>query len=105
MLKQADLSLYIGIDLGTSGCRAIAIDHAGSIKARSSLQYPNANQQTPKIWWQTSQAVLHNLFSKIDSTQVKAISVDGTSGTVLFCDDQGNTLTPALNATHIFSST
>ena len=90
--------LFIGIDLGTSGCRAIAIDEAGKIKAQAKISYTNRNhkQQTPDEWWQAAQAVLHRITSKVNHQHIQAIAIDGTSSTVLLCDDAGHPLTPAL---------
>ncbi len=92
--------LFIGIDLGTSGCRAIAIDSLGNIKAQSKISYPEHSkdhqQQTPDEWWQATQAVLQDITSQVKLQHIEAISVDGTSGTVLLCNDAGQPVTPAL---------
>lgn len=95
-MPKTDPALFIGIDLGTSGCRAIAINKYGVSKASASFSFPDPQKQSPQQWWSATQNVLQNLFSKIDSQKVKAIAVDGTSSTVLLCDDNGETLTPAL---------
>ena len=97
MSKQADpSSLFIGIDLGTSGCRAVAININGTIKAQARFDYPEPKQQSPQSWWSATQDVLQKLFSQINTQDVKAIAVDGTSSTVLLCDQSGEPLTPAL---------
>jgi len=92
--------LFIGIDLGTSGCRALAIDSSGEVKAHSSFHYPAQNQshhkQTPEDWWNATQAVLKEITAQVKHQHIQAISVDGTSGTVLLCDDRGQPLSPAL---------
>lgn len=89
--------LFIGIDLGTSGCRAIAIDSDGCIKAESKLHYQNRQQQqSPLDWWTATQTVLKEISSRVSHHHIQAISVDGTSATVLLCDDSGQPLTPAL---------
>ena len=91
--------LFIGIDLGTSGCRAIAIDVSGKIIAQSKFTYPSQiqhHQQTPQDWWQATQSVLQDITSLVHHQHIQAISIDGTSGTVLFCDDAGQPLSPAL---------
>lgn len=90
--------LFIGIDLGTSGCRAVAIDSAGNVKAHTGIHYSNINhkQQTPGDWWQATQTVLRAITSKVNRQHIQAIAVDGTSGTVLLCDDAGHPLTPAM---------
>ncbi len=90
--------LFIGIDLGTSGCRAIAIDALGNIKAEAKIRYPDKNhkQQTPADWWHATQAVLQTITSKVNHQHIQAIAVDGTSSTVLLCNDAGQPVTPAL---------
>ena len=95
-MSKTDPALFIGLDLGTSGCRAIAINKHAETKASASFNYPDPQQQSPQHWWSATQNVLKSLFSKIDSQKVKAIAVDGTSSTVLLCDDNGEPLTPAL---------
>lgn len=95
-------SLFIGIDLGTSGCRAIAIDKLGNIKAESKISFTNTNQkqqqhkQTPDDWWHATQFVIKDITSQVNQHHIQAISVDGTSSTVLLCDDVGQPLSPAL---------
>ena len=92
-------SLFIGIDLGSSGCRAIAIDTYGNTIAQSNVTYPNQiqrQQQTPHDWWQATKAVLQDISSRVHHQHIQAIAVDGTSGTILLCDDDGEPLTPAL---------
>jgi len=95
-------ALYIGIDLGTSGCRACAIDDHASVVHMSWQSLPAPKQkhqrieQDASIWWQGVEQVLNDLCNHIDTDQVKAISVDGTSGTLLAIDKQGSPLSPAL---------
>lgn len=90
--------LFIGVDLGTSGCRAIAIDSSGVIKAESKIHYADKDhhQQTPNDWWQAAQHVLKEITSKVNHQHIQSIAVDGTSGTVLLCDHAGKPLTPAV---------
>ena len=90
--------LFIGIDLGTTGCRAIAINASGTIKAQAKISYANKNhkQQTPADWWQATQSALQAIISKVNQQHIQAIAIDGTSSTVLLCDDAGQPLTPAL---------
>ncbi len=94
--------MFIGIDLGTSGCRAIAIDEQARIQgeARVALAAPisqgNANRQAPALWWEAVCEVLSQLSEQIPAQQVQAIAVDGTSATVLVTDAQGAPLGQAL---------
>ncbi|MBI3547256.1 MAG: NADPH-dependent 7-cyano-7-deazaguanine reductase QueF [Gammaproteobacteria bacterium] len=94
--------LFIGIDLGTTGCRVIAINAAGAVQAETSGPIPaplkNDNQitQDPTLWWKAVSNCLQNLLQKIDPARVQAIAVDGTSGTLLLSDGKGNPVTPAI---------
>jgi len=95
-------ALYIGIDLGTSGCRACAIDDEANVVHMSyqSLPAPQINnnrvEQDANTWWQGVQNVLNELCHHINTKQVKAIAIDGTSGTMLVTDEQGTPLCNAL---------
>ena len=96
-------ALFVGIDLGTSGCRAIAIDNDANIIAQTNIVFPapplssdNLIEQNPKLWWDAVCSVLHTLFNKINAQDVKAISVDGTSATVLLTDKNGEPVSPSL---------
>ncbi len=102
MHAETPRDLFIGIDLGTSGCRAIAIDRDARVlaEARATLSPPqrqgSAVEQSPALWWLAVQAVLRYLVHRIDPQRVVALAVDGTSGTVLHCNAQGHVLGPAL---------
>ena len=45
---------YLGIDLGTSGARAIVMRHDGKVIAegQSTMADHGTNHRDPKIWWQ-----------------------------------------------------
>jgi len=91
--------LFIGIDFGTSGCRAYAIDEKTTIFASSNTPLPESTVvnghivQNPADWWQACENTLSDLFRKINRDQIKTIAVNGTSGTVLLCDKNGTALT------------
>jgi sugar (pentulose or hexulose) kinase len=93
--------LYIGIDVGTSGCRAVAIDAAAEVAgANTALPAPRregaAVEQEAEVWWEALCAALDALLMQVPRQAVKALAVDGTSGTVLMADAQGTPLAPAL---------
>jgi D-ribulokinase len=80
---------YLGIDVGTSGVRAIAINDTGQIQAQSSVSFVAAPPPDLAQYWQAS------LFDVIEQLplqvrqQTQAIAINGTSSTVLICDDNG----------------
>ena len=95
MPASAD-SLYIGIDLGTSGARAIAIANDGTPHGDGKCTLPESDRRSPAMWWQVVSSALDSLLDKIDRTQVTAIAIDATSGTVLAVDPTGTPLSDAL---------
>ncbi len=96
------MRLYLGIDLGTSGCRAIIIDADGGVQAQAAAALPTPLrrgvevEQDPGLWWAALEITLRALFTRIPSRQIRAIAVDGTSSTLLLTDERGEPLGPAL---------
>ena len=94
--------LYLGVDLGTTGCRIVAVDANGAVQAEMSAPIAapprNDNQitQDPTVWWKAFSGCLQNLLKQIDPQRVHVMTVDGTSGTLLLCDEKGNPASPAI---------
>ena len=96
------MSLFLGIDMGTSACRIAAIDTDEQLKAlvRVALPEPiqegNQCEQAPDIWWHACTEALDTILTQIPASEVDAIAVDGTSSTLMLCDElgipQGNAL-------------
>ncbi|RWN53200.1 MAG: carbohydrate kinase [Mesorhizobium sp.] len=90
--------LSIGIDIGTSGARAVAMRPDFSIAARSAVPLDRfgQNARDPSAWWSAVGAALAELLSGIDRAAVRSIAVDGTSGTLLAVDGAGRPLAEPL---------
>ncbi|WGD49381.1 FGGY-family carbohydrate kinase [Bradyrhizobium sp. CB1650] len=94
--------VFLGLDVGTGGVRACAIDAHGNILGMESAALPSPRQdgaaidQDPELWWTATVAAVGKLGRKIDLGQVERISVDGTSGTLLLIDAAGRPRTPGL---------
>lgn len=94
--------LSIGIDLGTSGARAVAMTADFEIVAQGAAKLSafGSDPRDPAIWWQAVQAALAETLAGIGQARVGAIAVDGTSGTVLAIDEKGDPLAPPLMYDH-----
>jgi len=78
--------MYLGIDFGTTGARACVIDQDKCIVWEQRVAYPNPATQTPADW----RAALHTLLSALPkhiAAILQGVAIDGTSGTVLLCDE------------------
>ena len=88
------IDAVLGIDIGTSGVRIAATDRDNTPRAMSSapimapLQAGFRILQDPAIWWQALEAA----FKVLDLTHlnIRAIAVDGTSGTILPVNADGS---------------
>lgn len=94
--------VYVGVDMGTSGCRAAAVDAAGTPLALSAESLPPPHRAGPRVtqdpgrWWEALVAALQRLTRMVDRDRIAAVAVDGTSGTLVPCDPLGNPAGPAL---------
>ena len=94
------MSVVVGIDIGTSGVRAMAVGANGAIlgEARTVLATPDRDgarlSQDSALWWAAVESSLGSLLGTISAGDVAAIAVDGTSGTMLAIDAAGEALGP-----------
>lgn len=87
------VSTALGIDFGTSGARAIAINAKGEIlaSARRPLAQPNDPQEWAAVLWELIQAIPLKV-----RQEIRRLAIDGTSATVLLCSPEGEPISAAL---------
>lgn len=84
----------LGIDIGTSGVRIAATDQSNGLIALATapiaapLQIGIRIMQDPAIWWKAVEEALAALDLK--GRNIRAIAVDGTSGTILPVNNDGS---------------
>jgi sugar (pentulose or hexulose) kinase len=82
----------IGIDIGTSGVRSVAVDSEGRPVAASESAFKTAGDtRMPAAWWTGVENCLNELSKKCGLGDVEGLAVDGTSGTLVALD-AGNAL-------------
>lgn len=94
---------YLGIDLGTSGVRAVAIDPEGQLLEETAVALApperhagGISEQDPELWWQGVVEVLDALSRRLGDWTPRALAVDGTSSTLLLSRRDGTPLSPGL---------
>lgn len=99
-MTRAELS--VGIDLGTQSVRVVVIDTTGVVRGTgrqhlTSIRNGDRHEQDPMSWWNAVTRSVREALRDIDRSAVRAVSVCGTSGTVLVADRNTlQPLTPAL---------
>lgn len=86
---------YAGLDLGTSGARICVIDDQQHIVAEAKVNYSNVDKQTCQMWWQASCELIQSIANDIRQN-IKYLAVDGTSGTLLLVNENGEPVTEPL---------
>lgn len=84
---------FLGLDFGTSGARACALDEAGEIAFESRAAY--ADPGSPQNWREALFGLIEALPADI-RTSLSALAIDGTSGTLLATDASFDPVSPAL---------
>lgn len=87
--------LYVGIDLGTSGARAVVIDNQERLVS-SGRAAISGNHRSPAQWRCAIEIALDEALSGVRGENIHALAVDGTSGTVLPVNSAGEPLADAL---------
>ncbi|MBI1319135.1 MAG: xylulokinase [Candidatus Hydrogenedens sp.] len=96
------MSIVIGLDVGTSGTKAVAIDEGGRLLASALVEYPlhcphpSWAEQNPADWEQAALEVLSRLAQSIDARAVKAIGLTGQMHGSVFLDADNKVIRPAL---------
>lgn len=89
------MGFRLGLDFGTSGARACAIDERAAVVHEQRVSYANPTRQTPQDWRSALLALLSGIPRDI-AADLQGIAIDGTSGTVLLCDEGLAPLSDAL---------
>src|SRR5262249_29976414 len=98
------MGVFLGIDVGTSGTKTLAIDEKGKILAEAAAEYPCYypkplwSEQDPEDWWRgtvaTVQAVVKK--AKLKAADVKGIGLSGQMHGSVFLDKSGKVIRKAL---------
>jgi sugar (pentulose or hexulose) kinase len=90
------MDFYLGIDFGTSGARAIVLNINQEIQAQVSERFEELDSNQFAECWKS---ILFKLIGKLPDTvrsHLRAIAINGTSATVLLCDQEGHPITEPL---------
>ncbi len=101
-LRMPDL--FLGIDIGTSGCKALLLDRAGAVRASATSEYPLSTpkplwaEQNPGDWWRGACAAIRNAMAraKADAAHIACLGLTGQMHGLVLLDSCGEVLRPAI---------
>ncbi len=98
------MAYYLGLDIGTSGTKALLVDERGTKIASDTQEYPLSTprplwaEQDPADWWAgcvaATRAVLRG--AGVDGSAIAGIGLSGQMHGSVFLDKDNNVLRPAL---------
>ena len=98
------MPVYLGVDIGTSGTKTLAIDASGRVLGSASASYPCAHprplwsEQDPEDWWSATVETIRRAVKKAKAkkTEVRGIGLSGQMHGSVFLDRRDRVLRPAL---------
>ena len=99
-----DSPLLLGIDIGTSGSKALLIDAAGQVLATATEGYPMATprplwaEQDPADWWAATVAAVRRVLATegVRAQQVVGVGLTGQMHGLVLLDGEGCVLRPCI---------
>lgn len=97
--------LFLGIDVGTGGTRAVLIDASGRVVASRDAEHPPFQsafpgwaEQDPEDWWRATQQSIRAVMAAgaCKSADIAAIGLTGQMHGAVLLDVEGNVLRPSL---------
>ena len=96
----------IGIDVGTTAVKAVAVDETGRLLAEADVEQPTSvprpgwSEQRPEMWWRSTKDAVLTVMAAVRrlpaTVEVRAIGLSGQMHSSVFLDDSGEVIRPAL---------
>ncbi len=93
---------FLGLDIGTSGVKAILVSEDGSVAASAvalltlSTPRPGWAEQDPEDWWQATLAAISDVRASCPTANIAAVGISGQMHSSVFLDRAGKVIRPAL---------
>src|SRR3989304_5485173 len=95
---------FLGIDISTTGGKALLMDERGEVNAVASAPHtlqtpkPLRSEQDPLEWWEAASASIRLVLERagIDGERIAAIGLTGQMHGLVLLDEAGNVLRPAI---------
>ena len=95
------MSVLLGLDVGTGGARAVAVDESGNVVAEASSEYslhsprPGWTEQDPEDWWEGAKEALGKVAAEVEE-EIVGLGLTGQMHGSVYLDASGEVIRPAL---------
>ncbi len=96
----------IGIDVGTTAVKAVAVDETGCLLAEADVEQPTSvprpgwSEQRPEMWWRSTKDAVSTVMAAVRrlpaTVEVRAIGLSGQMHSSVFLDSSGEVVRLAL---------
>jgi xylulokinase len=96
------MAYLLGIDVGTSGTKVLAIDENGKVAAKAGAEYPLSTpyplwaEQNPEDWWNATCACVREITSIIPAEEITGIGLSGQMHGLVILGENGEVLRPSI---------
>src|SRR5574338_316333 len=98
------MNYFIGVDIGTTGSKAVLIDEKGRVAGTVSSGYPMFNprplwsEQNPEDWWKAVQIIFKKIIIdyRIGADEIKGVGLTGQMHGLVLLDKNGRVLRPCI---------
>lgn len=98
------MPLLVGVDVATTGARAVVMGEDGGVRGTGSAEYPLAiprpgwAEQDPEAWWAGAAESLRAALRQADArrAEVAAVGLTGQMHSLVLLDEDGRVLRPAI---------
>lgn len=96
------MTYLLGLDLSTTGAKALVIDEQGRVVASHSTPHgisapqPLWSEQDPLAWWRGMSASIQAVVAQVGADQIAAVGLTGQMHSLVCLDEADNVLRPAI---------
>jgi len=95
--------VFLGMDVGTGGTRAVLVSGQGKLVASASSEHapfrvphPGWAEQDPEDWWRAAQEAIRAVLTQVPGVKVDALALTGQMHGAVMLDRNGHVLRPSL---------
>lgn len=98
--------LFLGIDIGTSGCKALLLDRTGVVRGVATSEYPLStprplwSEQDPRDWWRGACIAIRDAMAQAaphaSPGDIACVGLTGQMHGLVLLDAKGEVLRPAM---------